>query len=307
MKAEHTSVLLQESIDLLDIQPGKLYADATMGLGGHSAEILARGGRLIGIDQDGQAVAHCRAKFADNPNVTIIHDNFFKIKSLLEKCGISQLDGILADLGFSSMQMSDEQRGFSYQVDSPLDMRMSAQGATAADAVNTLSEQALADILWRYADEKFSRPIARAIVRARAEKPITTTFQLADLVRAAVPAAARRDGHPARGTFQALRIHVNGELDGLPQALDDLFDCLAPGGRLAVISFHSAEDRLVKQAFAKHLQGCVCPPGCPQCLCGRTPDGRRLGRPKTPSAEEIAANPRARSAKLRGIQRISLT
>jgi 16S rRNA (cytosine1402-N4)-methyltransferase len=304
MEYTHLPVLLDECMDALNITPGKIYLDATAGLGGHSAGILAKGGKLVCVDRDPQAISRLRERFALQPNVTIIHANFFDCKSILNGLGISSVDGILADLGVSSLQLDDPARGFSFRKDAPLDMRMGDTGQTAADAVNTLEEKTLADILTRFADEPHSRRIARAIVTARAIAPITTTIALADIVRSAVPAAARRGGHPGRLTFQAIRIFINGEIDCLPAALDDMFDCLSHGGRLACISFHSLEDRIVKQAFAKQCQGCSCQPDWPACVCGVTPRGRKKGKPRTASPQELAENPRSRSAKLRVIERL---
>ncbi|MDR1409951.1 MAG: 16S rRNA (cytosine(1402)-N(4))-methyltransferase RsmH [Oscillospiraceae bacterium] len=304
MAFTHIPVLLDECMDALNIQPGGLYMDATAGLGGHSAQILANGGKVLCVDRDPQAIAKLHERFANHPHATIIHGNFFDCKRILHGLGISSLNGILADLGVSSLQLDDPSRGFSLHKDAPLDMRMGNIGQTAADAVNTLDERLLVDILTRFADEPYARRIARAIVTARASAPVTTTLALANIVRDAVPAAARRDKHPARRTFQALRIYINGELDRLPAALDDMFDCLAPGGRFACISFHSLEDRIVKQAFARQCQGCTCPPDFPKCVCGKTPRGRKLGKPRTPGQEELAVNPRSRSAKLRAIEKL---
>jgi 16S rRNA (cytosine1402-N4)-methyltransferase len=278
--------------------------DCTAGLGGHSSQIRALGGRLLCVDRDEQAIAALQKLFGADSNVTIIHANFFDCKRFLAELGISSLDGILLDLGVSSLQLDDAGRGFSYNKDAPLDMRMGAAGQTAADAVNSLDEQMLTGILTRYADEPFARRIAKAIILARQWEPITTTLRLADIVRDAVPAAARRDGHPARRTFQALRIYVNGEIDRLPDALDELFGFLIPGGRLACISFHSLEDRIVKQFIARQCKGCTCPPDFPSCVCGKTPRGRKLGKPRTASHEELGQNPRSRSAKLRVIERL---
>ncbi|MCL2023249.1 MAG: 16S rRNA (cytosine(1402)-N(4))-methyltransferase RsmH [Oscillospiraceae bacterium] len=304
MTFTHNSVLFHECINALNIRKDALIVDCTAGLGGHSQGILERGGRLICIDRDPQAIARLRQKFAGNSDVTIIHGNFFDCKEILAKQGVTCVSGILVDLGVSSMQLDDHSRGFSFHHDAKLDMRMESAGKTAADVVNTMDELTLGDILKRFADEPFHRRIAKAIAAARSENPITTTLQLAHIVRDAVPAAARRDGHPARRTFQALRIYINGEIDRLPDALDDLFDLLAPKDRLACISFHSLEDRIVKHSFAKHCKGCQCPPNCPQCLCGVTPRGRKVGKPRTASPAEIAENPRARSAKLRVIEKL---
>ena len=304
MSYSHTPVLFNECMDALKIMPGGLYMDCTAGLGGHSAGILERGGNVICVDRDPQAITRLHERFDGNPHATIIQANFFDCKQILNDMGISSLNGILADLGVSSIQLDNPARGFSFHNDAPLDMRMDNSGTTAADAVNTLDEQSLADILTRFADEPFARRIARSIVTAREASPITTTIQLADIIRDAVPAAARRDGHPARRTFQALRIYINGEIERLPNAMDNLFDCLAPGGKLACISFHSLEDRIVKQAFARQCKGCECPPNFPKCVCGITPRGKKAGKPRVPNKEELEANPRSRSAKLRVIERL---
>ena len=236
---------------------------------------------------------------------TVVKANFADMCDVLRDLGIGGVDGVLLDIGVSSHQLDTPERGFSYHHDAPLDMRMSQSGRTAADLVAALPEAELAAIFYRYGEEKFSRPIARAIVRARETEPIVTTGALAELVKEAVPAAARRDGHPARRVFQALRIAVNGELDRLSEGLDAAFDCLNEGGRLAVITFHSLEDRMVKQRFAALLKGCTCPPDFPVCVCGQTPAAKLILRhPATASERELIDNPRSRSAKLRCIQKL---
>ncbi len=300
----HIPVLLQETVDALEIKPDGIYLDGTAGGGGHSFAIASRltSGRLISLDRDPDAIAAASARLQGLP-ATVVHSNFTEMDTVLSSLDISAVDGILMDIGVSSHQLDEGSRGFSYHADAPLDMRMSQSGTTAADLVNTLSEQELAKIFFEYGEEKFSRRIAADIVRCRANNTIDTTLQLADIICNAVPAAARRDGHPARRVFQALRIAVNGELDCLSAALDTAFDCLKDGGILAVITFHSLEDRIVKQRFQSLKQGCICPKDFPICTCDRTPAGHPA-KPVTASAEELAQNPRARSAKLRCIRRL---
>lgn len=309
MEFNHISVLLQETVGALNVRDGGLYIDCTAGGGGHSAEILSRmqSGRLISIDQDPDAVAVLTERFKDEDKSTIIHDNFENLDSVLSSLGYDGecADGIMADLGVSSYQLDNGERGFSYHKDAPLDMRMSRSGVTAGDLVNQLSQQELQQILFGYGDEKFAPAIARNIVKAREKQPITSTLQLAEIISSSVPAAAKRDGHPARKTFQALRISVNGEIEKLEKSLDVMFDRLNVGGRLAVITFHSLEDRVVKTHFKKYCEGCICPKDFPVCTCGRKPRGKVL-KPILPSKEEIEINPRSRSAKLRVIEKINL-
>lgn len=308
MEFKHIPVLFRESIDALDIKPDGLYADCTAGGGGHSNAILDRlseNGRLVAIDRDPEAIETLTKRFEGRENVSIVNDNFFNIKSILSQFTDEGADGILADLGVSSHQLDDAARGFSFHADAPLDMRMSMQGMSAADAVNSLSQRELQDIIYRYGEDKFAPRIAAGIVRARAEKPIETTLELAEIVKSSIPAAARREGgHPARRTFQALRIYVNGELDGLDRAIDDMFDSLKVGGRLAIITFHSLEDRAVKQTFASLCEGCICPPEFPVCVCGRKSRGRLPQKAVAPSKAELEENPRSRSARLRVIEKI---
>lgn len=308
MEFKHIPVLFRESIDALDIKPDGLYADCTAGGGGHSNAILDRlseNGRLVAIDRDPEAIETLTKRFEGRENVSIVNDNFFNIKSILSQFTDEGADGILADLGVSSHQLDDAARGFSFHADAPLDMRMSMQGMSAADAVNSLSQRELQDIIYRYGEDKFATRIAVGIVRARAEKPIETTLELAEIVKSSIPAAARREGgHPARRTFQALRIYVNGELDGLDRAIDDMFDSLKVGGRLAIITFHSLEDRAVKQTFASLCEGCICPPEFPVCVCGRKSRGRLPQKAAAPSKAELEENPRSRSARLRVIEKI---
>lgn len=308
MDFKHIPVLFNESIDALDIKPDGLYADCTAGGGGHSNAILDRlseNGRLVAIDRDPEAIATLTERFEGRENVSIVNDNFFNIKTILSRFTDEGADGILADLGVSSHQLDDAARGFSFHADAPLDMRMSMQGMSAADAVNSLSQRELQDIIYRYGEDKFAPRIAAGIVRAREEKPIETTLELAEIIKSSIPAAARREGgHPARRTFQALRIYVNGELDGLDGAISDMFDSLKVGGRFAIITFHSLEDRAVKQTFASLCEGCICPPEFPVCVCGRKSRGRLPQKALAPSREELERNPRSRSARLRVIEKI---
>lgn len=308
MDFKHIPVLFNESIDALDIKPDGLYADCTAGGGGHSNAILDRlseNGRLIAVDRDPEAIATLTERFEGRENVSIVNDNFFNIKTILSRFTDEGADGILADLGVSSHQLDDAARGFSFHADAPLDMRMSMQGMSAADAVNSLSQRELQDIIYRYGEDKFAPRIAAGIVRAREEKPIETTLELAEIIKSSIPAAARREGgHPARRTFQALRIYVNGELDGLDGAISDMFDSLKVGGRLAIITFHSLEDRAVKQTFASLCEGCICPPEFPVCVCGRKSRGRLPQKVLAPGGEELERNPRSRSARLRVIEKI---
>ena len=308
MDFHHVSVLLNESIEGLAIKPDGIYVDGTAGGAGHSSEIAKRltTGKLIALDKDPDAVKIATERLSSYSCATVIHSDFAEIPTVLDRLGIDKVDGVLLDLGVSSHQLDDAERGFSYHQEAPLDMRMSRKGLSAYDLVNHASGAELAKILYDYGEEKFTPRIVNAIVDARAVKPIETTTELADIIREAVPAAARREsGHPARKTFQALRIAVNGELDRLAEALDRVFDRLAPGGRFAIITFHSLEDRMVKQAFAEYTKGCICPPEFPVCVCGRKPRGKLVNRkPIEPSAEELEVNHRSRSAKLRIIEKL---
>ena len=301
----HIPVLFNETIDSLNIVPGGVYVDCTAGGGGHSSAILERlvDGRLIAVDRDPEAIATLGARFGGDPRVTLVHDNFFNIKAILSSLGIEQVNGVLADLGVSSHQLDEPARGFSFHHDAPLDMRMSLEGMSAADAVNDLPQHELQRIIYEYGEEKFAPAISRAIVRAREQKRIETTLELAEIIKSAMPAAAKRDGHPARRTFQAIRIYINGELDGLSQAVTDMFDCLDKGGRVSIITFHSLEDRIVKQAFAPLAKGCICPRNFPVCVCGRVPQAKVL-KAVAPSEAETAENPRSRSARLRTAEKL---
>lgn len=306
MSDYHKSVMPAEVIADMDIKPNGIYLDGTAGGGGHSrliAERLTEGGRLFALDQDPDAVREASANLAGLP-AEVIQTNFTQVGEVLAAHN-TKADGILLDLGVSSHELDDPTRGFSYLHDGPLDMRMSQSGPTAADYVNTLPQEELAEIFFRYGEEKYARSIAAQIVAARAEKPIETTFELAELVKRGVPAKARRDKNPCKRTFQALRIKVNSELDCLTNALDTAFDALKPGGRLVILTFHSLEDRIVKQAFAGFCTGCICPPEFPVCTCGRKPRGRLVHRkPVTATEQELAENPRSRSAKLRSIEKL---
>ncbi len=302
----HRPVLLEETLVALAVNPQGVYVDGTAGGGGHSHAVASRlrGGRLIALDQDPDAIQQATARLAGLP-ATVVRSNFRHIGRVLNDLGINGVDGILLDIGVSSHQLDKAERGFSYHAEAPLDMRMSQEGVTAADLLRDLSEQELADIFFRFGEEKFSRAIARAIVKRREERPLTTTTELAEVIKGAVPAAVRREGHPARRVFQALRMAVNAELDCLSEALDSAFDQLKVGGRLAVITFHSLEDRMVKQRFAEFCTGCTCPPSFPVCVCGKQPAGRLvLRKPVEASPQEVAENPRSRSAKLRCIEKL---
>ena len=303
----HIPVLLGESINGLGIDPDGIYVDGTVGGAGHSSEIAARlseKGRLICLDRDPDAVKTATERLAKYKNVTVVQSNYSDIRSVLDSLGVDKVNGVLMDLGVSSHQLDEGSRGFSYHQDSYLDMRMSQTGTSAADLVNTLSEQQLAKIIFEYGEEKFSRRIAANIVRAREDAPVQTTSQLADIIRQSVPQKARREKNPSNKTFQALRITVNSEFEHLTKGLDDAFEILRPGGRLAVITFHSLEDRLVKQKFAGWCKGCICPPDFPQCVCGRKPLGRLITRkPVEADQSELEKNNRSRSAKLRIIER----
>ena len=307
----HIPICVKEILDFFQIQPGQVGLDTTLGYGGHTLEMLKclKGqGHIYGLDVDPIESAKTRDRLARQgygPEIlTVIHTNFANLDQVAREHGPFQF--ILADLGVSSMQIDNPERGFSYHADAPLDMRMSQQGVSARDLVNGLSEQELADVIFRYGEDRNARRIARGIVEAREQQPLETTGQLAEVIKASVPAKVRRsEGHPARKTFQALRIAVNGELDRLQEGLEAAFSLLKPQGRLAVITFHSLEDRIVKTGLAAFAKGCTCPPDFPVCVCGKTPDVKLISRkPILPTAEEIAENPRARSAKLRAAEKL---
>lgn len=307
MEFVHKSVLLEETVNSLCIKPDGTYVDCTAGGGGHSREIAKRltTGRLISIDRDPDAIEILHERLGEYGCVSVVRGNFADIKEILSSVGIDKVDGIIADLGVSSHQLDKAERGFSFHSDAPLDMRMSQEGLSAADLVNTLEERELSRIIQKYGEEKFASRIARSIVKERQAAPIETTLQLAEIIKNAIPAAARRTGgHPARKTFQALRIEVNGEIERLGGAVDDMFDCLKEGGILSVITFHSLEDRLVKQHFAQFCKGCTCPPEFPVCVCGNTPKGKLAFKFIKPGETELEENPRSRSATLRSIVKL---
>lgn len=307
MEFNHISVLLNECIEGLNINPNGIYVDGTAGGGGHSAEILKKldCGKLISIDRDPDAITTISERFKNEPNSIIINGCFGEMKKLLNDRGIYQVDGVLLDIGVSSHQLDTDERGFSFHKDAPLDMRMSQSGTSAEDLVNDLSYEELRDIIYRYGEDKFAPSIAKGIVKAREEEKITTTLQLAEIIKNSVPQKVRREGHPARKTFQALRIEVNGELTQLENGLDEAFEMLSPKGRLAVISFHSLEDRIVKQKMASWCKGCTCPKDFPVCVCGNVPKAKLVNRkPIEAIQEELDKNPRSRSAKLRICEKI---
>ena len=306
----HVSVLLEECLDGLDIKPDGIYVDGTLGGAGHSSQIAKRltTGRLIGIDRDPVALKAAGERLAPyKDNVTLVHSNFCEIKSVLAELGISGVDGILLDLGVSSPQLDDSSRGFSYMADAPLDMRMNSQDVLdAGQVVNTWSQEELKRILYTYGEERYAPQIAAAICRRREEKPIETTLELVDIIRSAMPPAALREKqHPAKRSFQAIRIAVNDELGSVEKVMADAIPALNPGGRLAVITFHSLEDRIVKTAMTAASKGCTCPPSFPVCVCGKKPQVKLISRkPITATQEELDVNPRSRSAKLRVCEKL---
>lgn len=302
MEFRHVTVLLKEAVDGLNIRGDGVYVDGTAGGGGHSAEILSRltTGSLYSIDQDPDAIAAVTERFAGDERAHIIRGNFSEMRSLLSNVGVYCADGVLLDIGVSSHQLDEGSRGFSYHEDAPLDMRMSQSGESAADLVNTMDVSELSRIISLYGEEKYAYPIAKGIVRYREQKRIETTLELAEIIKENVPQRVRREGHPARKTFQAIRIAVNHELDALEQGLQDSFELLNKGGRLSVITFHSLEDRIVKRFMRDKAQGCTCPKDFPVCVCGKKPQTKIItGKPILPSDAELELNPRARSAKLR--------
>lgn len=303
MEFSHISVLLQESVDGLNIKENGVYVDGTAGGGGHSFHIASRlkNGRLIAIDRDPDAII-AATKRLKGLNATVVHSNYSDFETVLDGLNIDKIDGMLLDLGVSSYQLDNAERGFSFHNDAPLDMRMSKEGKTAADLVNNLSAKELAKIFTDYAEEKFSYKIACEIVKRR---PIYTTTELAELISDCYPAKFKRDGHPARKCFQALRIAVNGELEIIEDTLISAANRLNIGGRLAVITFHSLEDRIVKKTFLKLCEGCTCPPDFPVCVCGKTPNNKLVNKkPIIASEEELKINARSRSAKLRILEKI---
>ena len=307
LEFSHVPVLLQECIEGLTIDPAGIYLDGTAGGAGHSREIAKRltTGRLISLDQDPDAVQTATERLKGLP-AQVVQVNFRQAKQALAQLGIEQINGALLDLGVSSHQLDDGDRGFSYHMDAPLDMRMSQSGQTAADLVAVLSREELTRILRDYGEEPYAWQIAGRIVKEREQKPILTTLQLADLVAAAVPPAERRKSkNPARRTFQALRIAVNSELDALNEGMEGIFDCLAPGGRFCIITFHSLEDRLVKNKFRRWATACTCPPEYPVCVCGGKPKAKLITRkPIEADSTELQQNRRSRSAKLRVLEKL---
>ena len=305
----HRPVLLEECVEALNIRPDGVYLDGTLGRGGHSEQIVKRlaSGRLICVDRDQAALDAARERLAPwVDRVTLIHSNFDRVDEILDELSLPGVDGMLFDLGVSSPQLDDGTRGFSYMADAPLDMRMSQQGASAYDLVNSWDVSAMARVLREFGEEKYALPIAKKICRAREEKPVETTGELVELIKAAIPPSARYEGgHPAKRSFQAIRIAVNSELDSLSRCLDTAFARLAPGGRFAVITFHSLEDRMVKQKFAAYCKGCICPPDFPVCVCGHAPEGKLVNKkPIEPSPEEQRENSRSRSATLRVLEKL---
>ena len=306
MEFSHKSVMLKEAVDLLNVRPGGIFLDGTVGGGGHASEILRRlsgTGKLIGIDQDEDAIRAASERLSEySDRVILVHANYVDFKSVLRKLNVEKLDGILLDLGVSSHQFDEAERGFSYRTDAPLDMRMDrSQERTAKDIINTYTEAELYRMIRDYGEDPFAKNIAKHIVNAREQAPVETTQQLVEIIRQAIPARIRsKGGHPAKQTFQAVRIELNRELDVLKASLSDMIDTLSPGGRMAVITFHSLEDRIVKQAFRTAENPCICPPDFPVCMCGRKSLGKVVtGKPLTASKEETEENPRAKSAKLR--------
>ena len=309
MKFEHKPVLLQECIEGLQIKPNGIYVDGTMGGAGHSIEIVKRlssEGKLIGIDRDEEALNASKARLSEYKNVTYVHDNHDNIKEILQKLGIHQVDGILLDLGVSSYQLDERNRGFSYLGENELDMRMDkSQELTAKKVVNYYSEKELANIIYEYGEERFSRQIAKNICNYRKEKTINTTKELVDIIEKSIPKSKQHDGHPAKRTFQAIRIEVNNEIKPLYNTVKDCIDCLKPQGRLCIITFHSLEDRAVKNAYIEAKGKCTCPPDLPYCVCGAKTLGKMITKkPIIATKEEQEENSRSKSAKLRIFEKI---
>ena len=310
MDFKHISVLLDETIDGLDIKPDGIYVDGTLGGGGHSYEILRRlspKGRLIGIDQDGEALKAAGERLKEFENqITLVRSNYCEIDKVLKELNVEKVDGILLDIGVSSYQLDNLERGFSYKSDAPLDMRMDTrQELTAADVVNTYSENELFKIIKDYGEDKFAKNIAKHIALARKEKPLETTKELSEVIKRAIPMKVQaKGGHPAKKTFQAIRIEVNQELTVLKESIDKMIDLLKPNGRICIITFHSLEDRIVKTKFRENENPCTCPPNFPVCVCGKKSKGKVITRkPIIPSEDEIEENKRAKSSKLRIFER----
>ena len=304
MEFSHYSVMLAETIEELNIKPDGIYLDGTLGGGGHAYQVCKRleGGHFYGIDQDDAAIAAAGARLSEfGEKVTIIRNNYCNAKAALLERGVTGVDGIVLDLGVSSHQLDTEDRGFSYRFDAPLDMRMDRrQTLTARDIVNNYSEMELFRLIRDYGEDQFAKNIAKHIVKARADKPIETTFELNEIIKAAIPAKMRQNGHPSKQTFQAIRIECNRELEVLRNSLDDLIDLLNPGGRLCIITFHSLEDRMVKTSFKQNENPCTCPPEFPVCVCGKVSKGKVITKkPILPSKQELEENSRSKSAKLR--------
>ena len=310
MEFKHISVLFEETLEHLNLKPNAIWADGTLGGGGHSHGILSRteGGMLIGIDQDSDAISAAKERlYAFDGRTAFVNKNFSQIKEILHSLGIDKIDGAVLDLGVSSYQLDNAERGFSYMHDSRLDMRMNRQNSLDAwKVVNEYTKEELTKIFYDYGEEKWSKRIAEFIDEKRKTKPIETTFELVDVIKAAIPKGAREEGsHPAKRVFQAIRIEVNGELRILKQAISDFIDVLNPGGRLAVITFHSLEDRIVKQTFKEHAAGCICPKEFPVCVCGKKREIKIItNKPVLPSKEELEVNSRSKSAKLRVAEKI---
>ncbi|MBQ8391392.1 MAG: 16S rRNA (cytosine(1402)-N(4))-methyltransferase RsmH [Clostridia bacterium] len=306
MEFNHVTVLLEETVDSIGVKKGGIYADFTLGGGGHTSLILERGGTVIGIDRDITAIENAKRRF-EGQSFTPVHDNFSNIKDIAQRLGIEHFDGIIADLGVSSPQLDEAERGFSYMHDAPLDMRMNRSDAlTAREVVNTYSSSELFRIISTYGEERWASRIVDFIIKQREKKSIETTYELVDIIKAAIPLSARKDGpHPAKRTFQAIRIEVNGELKILEGAIRDGVSLLKKGGRMGIITFHSLEDRIVKTTFASLENGCTCPKDFPVCVCGNKSVVKHVTRkPLLPSKEELERNPRARSSKLRTVEKI---
>ena len=306
MEFNHVTVLLNETVDSINVKKGGTYADFTLGGGGHTSLILEKGGNVVGIDRDIIAIENAKKRFSGKSFIAV-HDNFSNIQNIAKNLGIEKFDGIIADLGVSSPQLDDAERGFSYMQDAPLDMRMDKRDSlTARDVVNSYSSEELFRIISSYGEERWASRIVNFIINEREKASIETTFELVDIIKAAIPLSARKDGpHPAKRTFQAIRIEVNGELKILENALRDGINLLKKGGRMGVITFHSLEDRIVKNTFASLEKGCTCPKNFPVCVCGNIPTVKSITRkPLLPCEKELSDNPRARSSKLRTVEKI---